>query len=100
MAAIVAVVGIFIPWAEGAWTSGTPPAVHSATASCWELMTGNGDVENGAAWYAITAFAGCMVLALGALWGFLDPKSRFAWTAAFAGEWRPSSGTAGGPGHQ
>ncbi len=85
IAAVVAIVGVFAPWADAGWSAGTPPEARSAAASAWDLMTSSGDVEGGPAAYAIVAFAGACVLLLGGLWSLLDPLSKAAWSAVFAG---------------
>lgn len=85
IAAVLVIVGVFIPWVEASWISAEPPGAHSASGSGWDLMTASGDVQDGVEPYAIIAFAGSMVLALGALWAFHDPESKFAWFMAFAG---------------
>jgi hypothetical protein len=84
-AAVVAIVGVFTPWASASWTSGEPAEARSADGSGWDLMTASGDVEEGPEAYAILAFAGVFVLLLGALWALLDPLSKAAWFVAFAG---------------
>ena len=85
IAAVVAIVGVFIPWASATWTSGEPAEARRADGSGWDLMTASGDVENGPEAYAIVAFAGAVVLLLGALWALLDPLSKAAWFVAFVG---------------
>ncbi len=85
IAAVVAIIGVFTPWANASWTAGQPAEERSAAASGWDLMTASGDVEEGTEAYAIVAFAGAFVLLLGALWALMDPLSKAAWFAVFAG---------------
>lgn len=84
IAAVVGIVGVFVPWASASWTSGETAEARYADGSGWELMTASGDVEEGPEAYAIVAFAGVFVLLLGALWGLLDPLSKAAWFVALA----------------
>lgn len=85
IAAVLAIVGVFTPWASATWSSGDPPEARSAAGSGWDLMTASGDVEEGPEAYAVVAFAGAFVLLLGALWALLDPLSKAAWLVALAG---------------
>ncbi len=85
IAAVIAIVGVFSPWASAAWTSGDPAENRSADGSGWELMTAGGDVEEGPEAYAIIGFAGAWALLLGALWAMLDPLSKAAWFVVLAG---------------
>lgn len=85
IAAVVTIIGVFSPWANAAWTAGQPAEERSAAASGWDLMTVSGDVGEGPEAYAIAAFAGAFVLLLGALWALMDPQSKAAWFAVFAG---------------
>ena len=85
IAGVLVIVGVFVPWATAKWSSGQPLEAHSATGTGWELMTASGDIQDGAEPYAIMAFAGSIVLLLGAAWAFLDPGSKFAWAMTFVG---------------
>lgn len=96
IAAVVAIIGVFTPWASASWISGAPAEVRSADGSGWDLMTASGDVEEGPEAYAIVAFAGVFVLLLGALWALLDPLSRAAWFVALAGGVAAIAGAAWG----
>ena len=85
VAGVLALVGIFLPWLKASWNLGDLFGTLSISASGWDLMTGSGDVQDGAKAYAILAFSGGIVLLLGALWAFVDPGSRFAWFITIVG---------------
>ena len=48
-------------------------------------MTGSGHVQDGAEPYSILVFAGSIVLLLGALWAFVDLRSKNAWATTVLG---------------
>jgi len=85
VAGVLALVGIFLPWLKASWDLGDLFGTLSISASGWDLMTGSGDVQDGTQTYAILAFAGSIVLLLGALWAFVDAGMRFAWVMAIVG---------------
>ncbi len=85
VAGVLALVGIFLPWLKANWDLGDLLGTLSISATGWDLMTGSGDVQDGTQTYAILAFAGSIVLLLGALWAFVDPGMRFAWVMAIVG---------------
>jgi len=85
VAGVLVLVGIFLPWLEASMNLGELFGTLSISASGWDLMTGSGDVQDGVKTYAILAFAGSIVLLLGAVWAFLDPEMRFAWAMTIVG---------------
>jgi hypothetical protein len=85
IAGVLVLVGIFLPWLKASMNLGEWFGTLSISASGWDLVTGGGDVQDGAKTYAILAFAGSIVLLLGAVWAFLDPEMRFAWAMTIVG---------------
>jgi hypothetical protein len=85
IAGVLVIVGIFLPWLKASMNFGELFGTLSISASGWDLMTGSGDVQDGVKTYAILAFAGSIVLLLGAVWAFLDPEMRFAWAMTIVG---------------
>ena len=85
IAGVLVIVGIFLPWLKASMNLGELFGTLSISASGWDLMTGSGDVQDGVKTYAILAFAGSIVLLLGAVWAFLDPENRFAWAMTIVG---------------
>ena len=85
IAGVLVMVGIFLPWLKASMNLGELFGTLSISASGWDLMTGSGDVQDGVKTYAILAFAGSIVLLLGALWAFIDAGMRFAWAMTIVG---------------
>ena len=96
MIAVVAMVGVFLPWVKATPIFGAPAETPSAIASGWDLMTESGDVQEGVEPYAILAFAGGVVLVLGAAWALADPQSKNSWATAALGGLLAIGGTAWG----
>ena len=53
--------------------------------SGWDLVTGGGDIDEGAKLYAILAFAGSIVVLLGAVWALAHSGKSSAWAIATVG---------------
>ena len=85
VAGVLVMVGIFLPWLKASNNLGELFGTLSISASAWDLMTGSGDVQDGVKAYAILAFAGSIVLLLGAVWASLDPESKSAWAMTVVG---------------
>jgi hypothetical protein len=85
IAGVLVLVGIILPWLTFKWDAGDLFANLSVNISGWDLVTGTGDIDEGAKTYAILAFAGSIVLLLGAVWAFIDPEMRFAWAMTIVG---------------
>jgi hypothetical protein len=84
-AGVLVIVGIFLPWLKASMNFGELFGTLSASVSGWDLVTGGGGVQGGAKTYAILAFAGSIVLLIGALLALLNPGSKFAWATAIGG---------------
>jgi hypothetical protein len=78
-------VGIFLSWLTFKWNAaGMLPSV-SLSVSGWDLVTGSGDIGEGAKLYAILAFAGSIVVLIGAVWALATPANRAPWAMAAIG---------------
>jgi len=84
-AGVLVLVGIFLSWLTFKWNAAEMLPSVSLSVSGWDLVTGSGDIGEGAKLYAILAFAGSIVLLLGALWALATPANRAPWAMAAIG---------------
>jgi len=84
-AGVLVLVGIFLPWLTFKWDVGDLFGRLSVSVSGWDLVTGGGDIDEGAKLYAILAFAGSIVVLLGAVWALAAPANRLGWAIATVG---------------
>jgi ribosomal protein L40E len=82
---VLVLVGIFLPWLTFKWDVGDLFGRLSVSVSGWDMVTGSGDVEGGAKFYAILAFAGSIVVLLGAVSALAAPANRLGWAIATVG---------------
>jgi hypothetical protein len=85
IAGALVLAGIFLPWLTFKWDVGDLFGSLSVDISGWDLVTGSGDIEGGAKLYAILAFAGSIVVLLGAVWALAAPANRLGWAIATVG---------------
>jgi zinc-ribbon domain len=82
---VLVLVGIFLPWLTFKWNAAEMLPSVSLSVSGWDLVTGSGDIGEGAKLYAILTFAGSIVFLLGALWALATPANRAPWVMAAIG---------------